>query len=75
MNIFKYIIEHLFKKKSVVQTLKLQGKSETEINDVPSDVKKDFLKELKSQVISEKKEIEVIECAGDGLGFKKNISC
>lgn len=67
MNIFKYIIEHLFKKKNTDQTLKLQ--------DAPSDTKKEFFKELKSQVVSNKKEIEVTERAGDGFGFKKNISC
>lgn len=75
MNIFKYIIEHLFKRKKACDTLKLQEQNEVKPSYMDNKTKKDFLKSLKSQVISNKKEIEIKERSGDGFGFKKNISC
>lgn len=74
MNIFKRIFGFLFKKKSNENAyeLSLLQEKNSSIND---ETKKDFLKSLKSQVISSKKEIEIKERSGDGFGFKKNISC
>lgn len=75
MNIFKYIIEHLFKKGNADKTLKLQDKSQVEASSMYAEDKNELSQKLKSQVIARKKEIEITERAGDGFGFKKNISC
>lgn len=74
MNIFKYIFEHLFKKKKACETLKLQEKSEVTQSYIDNEDKNKFLQKLKSQVVSKKKGIEVTERAGDGFGFKNDIS-
>lgn len=72
MNIFKRIIENLFKKKNNNEKLALQEKVQN--NDVYSEYQDNFLESLKSQVTSRKKEIEITERVGDGFGFKKKIS-
>lgn len=73
MNIFKRIIENLFKKKNNNEKLALQ-EEKVQNNDVYSEYQDNFLESLKSQVISRKKEIEITERVGDGFGFKKKIS-
>lgn len=73
MNIFKRIIENLFKKKNNNEKLALQ-EEKVQNNDVYSEYQDNFLESLKSQVTSRKKEIEIIERVGDGFGFKKKIS-
>lgn len=74
MNIFKRILECLFKKKSSAETLKLQQKREVKIDDKYNEYEGKFFQNLKLQVISRKKDIEITERVGDGFGFKKNIS-
>lgn len=73
MNIFKRIIENLFKKKNNNEKLALQ-EEKVQNNDVYSEYQDNFLESLKSQVTSRKKEIEITERVGDGFGFKKKIS-
>lgn len=74
MNIFKRILECLFKKKSSAETLKLQQKREVKTDDKYNEYEGKFFQNLKLQVISRKKDIEITERVGDGFGFKKNIS-
>lgn len=74
MNIFKRILECFFKKKSSAETLKLQQKREVKTEDKYNEYEGKFFQNLKLQVISRKKDIEITERAGDGFGFKKNIS-
>lgn len=73
MNIFKRIIENLFKKKNNNEKLALQ-EEKVQNNDVYSEYQDNFLESLKAQVTSRKKEIEITERVGDGFGFKKKIS-
>ncbi len=75
MNIFKYILERIFKKKNTNQILKLQEKSKVQTSNMSNEDKQEFLDNLKSQVITSKKNIEIRERIGDGFGFKKNMDC